>query len=92
MADRKKQDDQAAEQPRQDQPGDAGQTSGDVKVPTEEDLGLDKGYIGEKVDPRANEEYSQETDPTVSPSAAEQQADAARRLLEDREQAAKGDS
>lgn len=34
-------------------------------------LGLDKGFIGESVDPIPNEAYSQETDPTTSPSAAD---------------------
>lgn len=34
-------------------------------------LGLDKGYIGTSPDPIPNEAYSQESDPTESPSAVE---------------------
>jgi hypothetical protein len=41
----------------------------DVPVPSEADLGLDVGYLGTKVDPRPNEEYSLESGPD-SPSAA----------------------
>lgn len=37
-------------------------------------LGTDKGYIGQDTDPIPNEAFSQETDPTTSPSAAESRA------------------
>lgn len=46
----------------QDQPS-------DVPTPTSADLGQDVGFVGTKVDPLPNEAYSQETDPTQSPSA-----------------------
>lgn len=46
-------------------------------VPSQEEgqkaLGQDVGYIGDKVDPIANEEYSQETDPTSSPGILDAQ-------------------
>lgn len=44
-------------------------------VPTEAGLGLDKGYLGTKVDPRPNEEYSLESGPDA-PSLADTAADA----------------
>lgn len=39
--------------------------------PTDEDLGNDQGFLGDKTDPRPNEAYSQETDPLESPGAAD---------------------
>lgn len=41
--------------------------------PTPEDLGVDKGYIGDKVDPLPNEAHSLESGPDA-PSATEQDA------------------
>ena len=87
----RKSDDDTPEQdaPEQDAPEQEG-TDGvvpgtDVPAPTPEDLGQDVGYIGEKVDPRPNSAYSQETDPTSSPSAAEANLDAARARVEAQE-------
>jgi hypothetical protein len=52
--------------------------------PTSADLGQDEGYIGQKVDPRPNEDYSLEGGPD-SPSAAEVNADVAQQRAEDQE-------
>lgn len=60
--------------------GDAGaapttQSAEGYEPPGEEALGTDKGYIGEKVDPRPNEDYSLESGPD-SPSALDAAIDA----------------
>lgn len=68
MAQRKNTEQDEQREERQDEQR-SDEAQQDVKVPSEQDLGLDRGYIGQKVDPRPNEEYSQETDPTQSPSA-----------------------
>ena len=58
--------------------GSSSDGAGDDLVPSQEEgekaLGQDVGYIGQKVDPIPNEAYSQETDPTTSPSAVESRA------------------
>lgn len=70
------------------QPQDQG---ADVPTPTSADLGQDQGFIGEKVDPLPNEAYSQETDPTQSPSAAESHALSAQRAADAARQGLDGD-
>lgn len=89
MAQRKNTEQDEQREERQDEQR-SDEAQQDVKVPSEQDLGLDRGYIGQKVDPRPNEEYSQETDPLVSPSASDQAADAARARLEEQERASQG--
>lgn len=54
-------------------------------VPSGEDLGTEQGYLGQKVDPRPDSDYSLESGPD-SPSAREQNATA----LEQRAEALKG--
>lgn len=53
---------------------DAGDDAGVSEVQARADEETAQGFSGTKVDPLPNEAYSQETDPTTSPSAVEQRA------------------